>query len=144
MYKGLIAALAMIGVVFVPFLLTGCGQSGDQKNAQTRTATVTASSYTMAEDETKKGNVGLTAWGDQLKPGMKAIAVSRDLIPKGLTHNTKVKIEGLRGTYRVLDKMNKRWTHKIDIFMGTNKAKAKEWGKRQVNITWTVPKTPKN
>ncbi|GAL15331.1 hypothetical protein JCM19233_6349 [Vibrio astriarenae] len=38
--------------------------------------------------------------GDRLKPGMKSIAVSRDLIALGLTHNQEVRIEGFEGTYR--------------------------------------------
>ena len=90
-------------------------------------------------EETKKGNIGLAAWGDMLKPGMKAIAVSRDLIDLGLTHRTEVKIEGLEGTYIVRDKMNKRWTKKIDIFMGMDLQKARKWGKRKVTIHWTKP-----
>jgi hypothetical protein len=39
------------------------------------------------------------AWGDTLEPGMKAIAVSRDLIRLGLVHNTYVTIEALPGRY---------------------------------------------
>lgn len=120
--------------VFLPLVLMGCGQSEGPQTME-----VTASAYTMAEDETKKGNVGLAAWGDQLEPGMKAIAVSRDLIDKGLDHETEVKIEGLDGTYIVRDKMNKRWKKKIDIFMGKNKEKALEWGKKKVTIHWTNP-----
>lgn len=100
---------------------------------------VTATAYTMREAETKKGNVGLAAWGDQLEPGMKAIAVSRDLIDHGLDHMTEVRIEGLEGTYIVRDKMNKRWEKKIDIFMGTDVEAAREWGKRTVTIHWTNP-----
>lgn len=116
----------------LPLVLLGCGRGEGPQTME-----VTASAYTMAEDETKKGNVGLAAWGDQLEPGMKAIAVSRDLIDKGLDHKTEVKIEGLEGTYIVRDKMNKRWKKKIDIFMGKDKQKAREWGKRQVTIHWT-------
>lgn len=97
---------------------------------------VTATAYTMREAETKKGNIGLAAWGDQLAPGMKVIAVSRDLIPKGLTHETKVSIDGLAGTYVVRDKMNRRWSKKIDIFMGKDLKGAREWGKRKVVIRW--------
>ncbi|MGB3587376.1 MAG: hypothetical protein WBA23_12590, partial [Tunicatimonas sp.] len=79
----------------------------------------------------------IAAWGDKLKPGMKAIAVSRDLLNEyGLEHNAKVKIKGLPGTYRVLDKMNKRWKKRIDIYMGTDISKAREWGKQQVEISW--------
>lgn len=74
---------------------------------------VTATAYTLREAETKKGHKGLTAWGDQLKPGMKSIAVSRDLIKLGLSHKTEVKIEGFEGTYIVRDKMNKRWKKEL-------------------------------
>lgn len=70
---------------------------------------VTATAYTLREAEAKKGSIGLAAWGDQLKPGMKAITVSRDLIEDGLDHITKVKIEGLEGTSTVRDEVNKHW-----------------------------------
>ena len=100
---------------------------------------VTASAYTSSNRETDSTPT-LAAWGDTLKPGMKSIAVSRDLIKMGLTHNQKVRIEGLKGTYRVLDKMNKRWKKKIDIYMGNDTKKAKEWGKRKVVIYWTKEK----
>ena len=89
-------------------LLSAC--KAEQPDVQTME--VTASAYTMREAETKKGNVGLAAWGDQLKPGMKSIAVSRDLIDAGLDHMTPVTIEGLEGTYIVRDKMNRRWGRK--------------------------------
>ncbi len=76
------------------------------------------------------------AWGDTLKPGMKAIAVSRDLIDLGLVHNTDVTIEGFQGKYKVLDKMNKKWEMKIEIQIGTDIKAAKEWGKKRVKISW--------
>ena len=100
---------------------------------------VHASAYTLRPEETKDYDIGVAAWGDKLEPGMKAIAVSRDLIPLGLDHNTKVTIRGLPGKYRVLDKMNKRFEHKIDICFGDDVALAKEWGKRKVVITWEDP-----
>ncbi len=96
---------------------------------------VTATAYTSSIGETDS-TPNLTAWGDTLKPGMKAIAVSRDLIKKGLSHGVQVSIDGLDGHYIVLDKMNKRWTKKIDIYMGLDKKAAKEWGKKQVIIHW--------
>ncbi len=97
---------------------------------------VTATAYNSVNSQTKDGDPTLTAWGDKLKPGMKAIAVSRDLIEDGLTHGTEVTIEGLPGTYKVMDKMNKRWEEKIDIYMGNDVKAAKEWGKRTVTISW--------
>lgn len=130
MRRSLMATLALLSL-----LPLSIASSGDPRIHST---VVTATAYTMAEQETKEGHIGLSAWGDQLKPGIKAIAVSRDLIPKGLTHGTKVTIEGLDGEYRVLDKMNRRWTDKIDIFMGHNRQRALNWGRQDVTITWAV------
>lgn len=96
---------------------------------------VTATAYTSNANETDS-TPSLTAWGDKLKPGMKAIAVSRDLIKMGLKHKTKVTIEGLNGEFIVRDKMHRRWTKKIDIYMGNDRKKAITWGKRKVIIHW--------
>lgn len=98
---------------------------------------VKASAYNSLADQTN-AQPNLTAWGDRLEPGMKSIAVSRDLIALGLGHNAVVRIEGLPGTYRVLDKMAKRWTKKIDIYMGVDREAARTWGVREVTIYWTV------
>ncbi|MEK6476847.1 hypothetical protein WJR50_04905 [Catalinimonas sp. 4WD22] len=119
-------------VIFIAFIfLASC--------AETKTMEVTATAYNSVESQTKKGDAVTAAWGDKLKPGMKAIAVSRDLLQEeGIEHGAKVKIEGLSGRYEVLDKMNKRWTKKIDIYMGTDEEKAREWGKQQVEISWNV------
>ncbi|MDZ7747929.1 MAG: 3D domain-containing protein [Halofilum sp. (in: g-proteobacteria)] len=100
---------------------------------------VTATAYTLRAAETKPNDIGLAAWGDQLEPGMKAIAVSRDLIDHGLGHMTEVRIDGLEGVYIVRDKMNARWEKKIDIFMGRDVERAREWGRRTVTIHWTNP-----
>ncbi|MDX1610354.1 MAG: hypothetical protein R3225_09565 [Halofilum sp. (in: g-proteobacteria)] len=126
-------APAVLGLT-AALLLGGCDRGPGPQSME-----VTATAYTMREEETKQGNVGLAAWGDQLRPGMKAIAVSRDLIDHGLDHMTEVRIEGLPGTYYVRDKMNKRWKKKIDIFMGMDVQKARKWGKRKVTIHWTNP-----
>jgi 3D (Asp-Asp-Asp) domain-containing protein len=98
-------------------------------------AVVTASAYNSVPEQTS-GDPTVAAWGDELKPGMKAIAVSRDLIERGLTHGVKVKIEGLSGTYEVLDKTNARFKERIDIYMGEDVQAAREWGKKQVTIYW--------
>jgi len=124
-------------------LVLACGESNnpsleklyrDNPN-QLKKLQVTASAYNSLPEQTN-ADPDVAAWGDNLKPGMKAIAVSRDLILLGLDHNTMVKIEGLPGTYRVLDKMNARWSKRIDIYMGLNKDKAKAWGSQQVVIYW--------
>lgn len=125
--------------------LVSCGAPGSTSEAEKwDTLKVVATAYNSVEAQTKKGNPSLAAWGDTLKPGMKAIAVSRDLIDSGLTHNTEVKIEGFEGTYLVKDKMNKRWTNKIDIYMGLNEEKARNWGKQQVNIYVPVEQAEEN
>jgi len=102
----------------------------------TKRLRVTATAYTSHVGQTDS-TPNIAAWGDRLHPGMKSIAVSRDLLKKyGLKHKQKVHIKGLEGEYVVLDKMNKRWRKKIDIYMGRNKHKAFQWGRRKVEILW--------
>jgi len=97
---------------------------------------VTATAYTSHVGQTDS-TPNIAAWGDRLYPGMKSIAVSRDLLKVyGLKHKQKVRIKGLKGEYVVLDKMNKRWRKKIDIYMGKNKRNAFKWGRRKVEIFW--------
>ncbi|HPE58935.1 MAG TPA: hypothetical protein PLB10_01250 [Thiolinea sp.] len=79
----------------------------------------------------------VAAWGDELKPGMKAIAVSRDLLNfYGLKHRDKVRISGMDGEFEVLDKMHRRWEKKIDIYMGKDRRKALRFGRKRVTISW--------
>ena len=80
-------------------------------------------------------NVG--AWGDRLSPGMKAIAVSNDLLELGLERGQRVRILGLDGEYVVADRMSHRWERKIDIYMGNDVKAARHWGVRDVEIAWT-------
>lgn len=119
--------------LMISMVLIGCNKT---KEKDTTTITVTATAYNSVESQTKKGNIGLAAWGDTLVPGIKTIAVSRDLIPMGLGHNAVVEIDGLEGTFIVKDKMNKRWKKKIDIYMGLDEEAAIEWGKKEVEITF--------
>ncbi|TYA59160.1 hypothetical protein FVF61_02460 [Formosa maritima] len=100
---------------------------------------VTATAYNSLESQTNS-NPSITAFGDSLKPGLKYIAVSRDLQSLGLDYNTPVKIDGLEGIYLVKDKMHPRWKNKIDIYMGVNVNAALEWGRRKVVIQYGVLK----
>ncbi|MGB1311356.1 MAG: 3D domain-containing protein [Leucothrix sp.] len=101
-----------------------------------RQMTVTATAYTSHVNQTDS-TPNIAAWGDRLKPGMKVIAVSRDMLNVyGLKHRSKVKIKGLDGEYLVLDKMNKRWKKKIDIYMGKDLKKAFKWGRKKVELQW--------
>lgn len=102
-----------------------------------KTIEVTATAYNSLAYQTNS-NPHITAFGDSLKPGLRYIAVSRNLLNEGLTHNTPVKIEGLKGTYLVKDKMNKRWHNRIDIYMGTDVKAAKKWGRRKVTISYRI------
>ena len=122
--------LAFLGCV-VAIGATSCSDAPQGRHS----ALVTATAYNSVPAQTQ-GDPTLAAWGDTLKPGIKAIAVSRDLIDKGLTRGVKVKIEGKQGTYRVLDKMSARWRDRIDIYMGKDIAAARQWGKQQVRIYW--------
>ena len=97
---------------------------------------VVATAYTSHRNQTDKTPF-LAAWNNRLKPGMKIIAVSPDLIKKyGLTNGVKVKILGLPGYYVVRDKMNARLRNHIDIYMGVNKRKALQWGRRRIVLYW--------
>lgn len=104
------------------------------------TLEVTASAYNSVSWQTGAGGANITAWGDTLKPGLKAIAVSRDLITKGLDHNTPVKVEGFDGIYLVKDKMHYRWRNKIDIYMGVDVKKARNFGRKKLKIYYEVPR----
>ena len=103
------------------------------------TITVTATAYNSLKNQTSS-NPHITAWGDSLLPGKKYIAVSRDLIGMGLKHNTPVKIDGFEGLFFVKDKMHTRWKKRIDIYMGLDVKKAKNWGKRKIEITYGILK----
>lgn len=113
--------------------LFACSSGGTE-----RELVVTATAYNSIASQTNSRPT-LAAWGDTLVPGMKAIAVSRDLIPLGLRHEVEVEIDGLPGKYVVRDKMAKRWTRKIDIYMGKDVKAARKWGKRKVTIRWHEP-----
>lgn len=98
-----------------------------------KSITVTVSAFNSVPWQTDSLH-SLAAWGDTLKPGMKAIAVSRDLISKGLDYNTPVKIQGVEGTFLVKDKMHFRWRNRIDIYMGTDVGRARTWGRKKLEI----------
>ena len=104
---------------------------------------VTATAYNSLAYQTSS-DPHITAWGDSLIPGKKYIAVSRDLIALGLSHNTPVLIEGFDDIFWVKDKMNRRWKKRIDIYMGVDVKKAREWGRRKVSIKYGIKKALKD
>jgi 3D (Asp-Asp-Asp) domain-containing protein len=133
------------GLLVTGFLYLSAGFSGCDFNRTKEepveiwdSLTVTASAYNSLGYQTGPGDPSVTAWGDTIEPGMKVIAVSRDLIEKGLDHNTRVKIEGFEGEFLVKDKMHYRWKNKIDIYMGEDVQKARKWGRKKVKITYQI------
>lgn len=98
-----------------------------------KTRVVTATAYNSVRAQTDD-TPNLTAWGYTLKPGMKVVAVSSDLIKRGLTHGAWVVIDGIPGVFRVLDKMASRWRNRIDIYMGRDIKAARRWGRQKVRI----------
>lgn len=98
---------------------------------------VVVSAYNSVSWQTE-GNPNIAAWGDTLKPGMKCIAVSRDLLEIGLKHNTMVLIDTFPDTFYVKDKMHRRWKNRIDIYMGNDIGKAREWGKQRLDICYAI------
>jgi 3D (Asp-Asp-Asp) domain-containing protein len=136
--------LELISISLLTFLLTtyvSCKvpvkENGEIMNWES--LEVTASAYNSLAYQ-NQGDPKITAWGDTLKPGMNVIAVSRDLIKKGLVYNTPVKIDGLSGIFFVKDKMHHRWRNKIDIYMGVDVQKAKNWGRKKINIQYLAQK----
>ena len=99
---------------------------------------VTATAYSSSTKETD-ATPYLAAWRNKLNPKVPSIAVSRDLLDIGLTNGMKVRIKGFKGEFLVLDKMNKRWKNRIDIYMGDNRRKALKFGKRKLEVYWIDP-----
>ena len=99
---------------------------------------VTATAYNSLPAQTDR-HPEIGAWGDRLRPGMRSIAVSQDLLSLGLVRGARVRIEGLGGEYAVLDKTAPRWRRRIDIYMGRDRRAALAWGVRTVRIHWKPP-----
>ena len=103
---------------------------------------VTASAYNSTVAQTDD-NPNEGAWGDLITPGMQVVAVSPDLLDAGLARGTELQIEGLPGTWTVLDRTASRHRQRIDIYMGTDVDAAIKWGVKKVTIRWsTAPSSP--
>ncbi|MBT8185014.1 MAG: 3D domain-containing protein, partial [Eudoraea sp.] len=115
-----VVSKVMLTVGFI-ILIIGYSCKPKAEEVLWKSLQVTASAFNSVPGQTD-ANPSIAAWGDTLSPGMKCIAVSRDLIGKGLHHNAKIKIEGFEGIFLVKDKMHFRWRNRIDIYMGTDVA----------------------
>ena len=96
---------------------------------------VSASAYNSLPEQTDDTPL-LTASGVLLEPGMRVIAVSPDLLEMGLRYGMLIRIDGLPGEWRVVDRMASRWRHSIDLYMGEDLGAARAWGRRNVTIRW--------
>ena len=123
----------------VAIFIIACHKEKPPEKYIWKALTVKVTAYNSLAYQTSSNPV-IAAWGDSLKPGMKYIAVSRDLLKLGLVHNTPIKIEGLEGVYLVKDKMNRRWKNRIDLYMGVDVKKAKQWGVKRLKIYYGIPK----
>src|SRR5512138_1011082 len=100
-----------------------------------RTLSVVATAYNSTRAQTD-AHPNHGAWGDRIEPGMKVIAVSPDLVKKGLKRGTQVSIDKLEGEWIVLDRTPSRLRNHIDIYMGVDVPAARKWGRRKVTISW--------
>lgn len=125
--------------VFAVIAVVAATGSMNSSAAAQKSMTVHATAYNSVRGQTDD-NPWVAAWNNRLRPGQKVIAVSRDLEKHGLTNGAKVKIEGLPGTYTVRDRMNKRFTKRIDVWMEKDIKKARKWGKKKLKISWARPK----
>lgn len=128
--------ISLIFIIIICFY--NCNQPIAKKACHKRTIKVTATAYNSLAYQTNS-NPSITAFGDSLKPGLRYIAVSRDLLDSGLVHNTQVKLQGFDSLYTVKDKMHRRWRKRIDIYMDNDVTKAKQWGRKKIEIQYCLP-----
>lgn len=103
--------------------------------------TVSASAYNSVPYQTRPGTPGnIGAWGDVLVDSIPSIAISRDLLDSGLVHGAMVYVEGYTMPFVVNDKMNKRYRNKIDLHLGTDIEKAKQFGNQKLRICIDIPR----
>lgn len=121
-------------------LLTGGVVGAATGAGSEKSLNVMATAYTSTEAQTDSDPL-VGAWGHRLDrvKGARVIAVSPDLLKKGLKRGQRVRIKGLKGEFVVLDKMSSRWTNRIDLYMGHDLRAARQWGKRRVKMLWQEP-----
>jgi len=97
--------------------------------------TVTATAFNSTRAQTD-GHPLDTACGVELQPGARVIAVSRDLAEQGLGCGAELSIDGIEGTWTVVDMTSARHERLIDLYMGRDVQGARQWGRREVEIRW--------
>jgi 3D (Asp-Asp-Asp) domain-containing protein len=56
--------------------------------------------------------------------------------PRSIPLNTRIYVDGI-GWRVITDRLNKRFTNRVDLFFGTNLVAAKQFGKQEHNV-WIV------
>ncbi len=105
-------------------------------NPKKMTRVVRATAYN-ADPRQTDDTPDICAWGDRVRAGI--IAVSRDLEKMGLNRGQEVFVEGI-GKFVVLDRMHRRKTNQIDIFMEKYED-AIRFGVQEVVISWNLAHT---
>ncbi len=99
---------------------------------------VTATAFNSVRAQTDRSPLK-GAWGDRLDRlprGVTGIAVSRDLYRRGLKRHERLRINGMKGEFMVVDRTHRRWRNRIDICMGKDLRAARRFGKRKVEVVW--------
>lgn len=97
---------------------------------------VTVTAYNGVASQTD-GHPKTGAWENHL--GAHSIAVSPDLIARGLKNGTTVSIEGYRHDFVVRDKTAGAVHNTVDIYMKKNIHKATDFGNKRLRIWWHTP-----
>lgn len=125
-----------LSILLLGFTVVACGEDEPEMKCMQ----VKASAYNSVTNQTRAGSDGtITAWGDTLRPDTKSVAISRDLLDSGMVHGTMIYIEGFKEPFKVNDKMNRRFTNKIDLHLGTDVQAAREFGNQELNICFEQP-----
>ncbi len=125
--------IRLITIILTSILCAQCEQAPQEPELKCWKVKVTA--YNSLAYQTRPGTDGsITAWGDRLVDSIPSIAISRDLLDSGLTHGTQVWIEGFTYPFVVNDKMNRRFRNRIDIHMGKDVHKAREFGVKELRL----------
>ncbi len=135
-----------LSLLYLLAILFSCSnKKADKKESPYvwKTISVRATAYNSLAYQTSN-QPQIAAWGDSLKPGMKCIAVSKDLLQLGLDRNTEVKLEGFSGIFLVKDRMHSKWRNRIDIYMGVDVKKALEYGVKNIDLQYKILKDSLN
>src|SRR5690606_4913177 len=96
---GAVLALSIVATCAAPRR-----EAPERAGPRARGGGVPARAYTSHPEQTQ-GDPFETASGETLRPGMRVLAVSPDLLEAGLDFGTRVRIEGQDGEWTVRDRL---------------------------------------